>query len=286
MIAGEKWIVIKAIGNSNLEEIRESTCEYDCFVVDDLSSFGKNVPDVIQILKGKNVIITSRKYLTNDLEDELKSLGTQYKIFDIGTFSDENIKLIIKDNLGINNNDYLKKIAEVAKGNPRIAFMAAEESIKNGFSALFSDKNVFASYYFDRIKTINNWKNKSEELLKVIGVVCLLKKMSIDALEGDNSILTFINISKSEFKEAIKFLNDNDVISLFYDDVLTISDQCLADYLSYYVFLEKKLFNFSSVVNFFFEKYPDNVVDMINMLGSMFNSKEGMEYIASEVQYS
>ncbi len=286
VIAGEKWIVIKAIGNPNLEEIRESTCEYDCFVVDDLSSFGKNVPDVIQILKGKNVIVTSRKYLTNDLEDELKSLGTQYKIFDIGTLSDENIELLIKDNLGINNNDYLKKIVEVAKGNPRIAFMAAEESIKNGFSALFNDKNVFANYYFDRIKAINNWKSKSEELLKVIGVVYLLKKMSIDALEGDNSILTFINISKSEFKEAIKFLNDNDVISLFYDDVVTISDQCLADYLSYYVFLEKKLFNFSSVINFFFEKYPDNVVDMINMLGSMFNSKEGMEYIASEVQSS
>lgn len=286
VIAGEKWIVIKAIGNPNLEEIRESTCEYDCFVVDDLSSFGKNVPDVIQILKGKNVIVTSRKYLTNDLEDELKSLGTQYKIFDIGTLSDENIESIIKDNLGINNNDYLKKIVEVAKGNPRIAFMAAEESIKNGFSALFNDKNVFASYYFDRIKTINNWKNKSEELLKVIGVVCLLKKTSIDALESDNSILTFINISKGEFKEAIKFLNDNDVISLFYDDVVTISDQCLADYLSYYVFLEKKLFNFSSVINFFFEKYPDNVVDMINMLGSMFNSKDGMEYIASEVQSS
>ena len=286
VIAGEKWIVIKAIGNPNLEEIRESTCEYDCFVVDDLSSFGKNVPDVIQILKGKNVIVTSIKYLTNDLEDELKSLGTQYKIFDIGTLSDENIELLIKDNLGINNNDYLKKIVEVAKGNPRIAFMAAEESIKNGFSALFNDKNVFASYYFDRIKTINNWKNKSEELLKVIGVVCLLKKMSIDALECDNSILTFINISKSKFKEAIKFLNDNDIISLFYDDVVTISDQCLADYLSYYVFLEKKLLDFSSVINSFFEKYPDNVVDMINMFGSMFNSKEEMEYIASEVQSS
>ena len=286
VIAGEKWIVIKAIGNPNLEEIRESTCEYDCFVIDDLSSFGKNVPDVIQILKGKNVIVTSRKYLTNDLEDELKSLGAQYKIFDIGTLTNENIKSIIKDNLGINNNEYLKKIVEVAKGNPRIAFMVAEESIKNGFSALFNDKNVFASYYFDRIKTINNWKNKSEELLKVIGVVCLLKKMSIDALECDNSILTFINISKSEFKEAIKFLNDSEVISLFYDDVVTISDQCLADYLSYYVFLEKKLLDYSSVINFFFEKCPDNVVDMINMFGSMFNSKEGMEYIASEVQSS
>lgn len=286
MITDEKWIVIKAIGNPNLEEIRESTCEYDCFVVDDLSSFGKNVLDVIQILKGKNVIVTSRKYLTNDLEDELKNLEAQYKIFDIDTLSDENIKLIIKENLGINNNEYLKKIVEVAKGNPRIAFMAAEESIKNGFSALFNDKNVFANYYFDRIKSINNLKNKSENLLKVIGIVCLLKKMSIDALECNNPILTFINISKSEFKEAIKFLNDNDVISLFYDDVVTISDQCLADYLSYYVFLEKKLFNFSSVINFFFEKYPDNVVDMINMLGSMFNSKEGMEYIASEVQSS
>lgn len=285
-IAREKWIVIKAIGNPNLEEIRESTCEYDCFVVDDLSSFGKNVPDVIQILKGKNVLVTSRKYLTNDLEDELKRLGTQYKIFDIGTLSDENIKLLIKDNLGINNNEYLKKIVEVAKGNPRIAFMAAEESIKNGFSALFNDKNVFANYYFDRIKAINNWKNKSEELLEVIGVVCLLKKISIDALESDNSILTFINISKSEFKKAIEFLNDNDVISLFYDDVVTIADQCIADYLSYYVFLEKKILDFSSVINFFFEKYPDNVVDMINMLGSMFNSKEGMEYIASEVQSS
>ena len=258
MITDEKWIVIKAIGNPNLEEIRESTCEYDCFVVDDLSSFGKNVLDVIQILKGKNVIVTSRKYLTNDLEDELKNLEAQYKIFDIDTLSDENIKLIIKENLGINNNEYLKKIVEVAKGNPRIAFMAAEESIKNGFSALFNDKNVFANYYFDRIKSINNLKNKSENLLKVIGIVCLLKKMSIDALECNNPILTFINISKSEFKEAIKFLNDNDVISLFYDDVVTISDQCLADYLSYYVFLEKKLFNFSSVINFFFEKYPDN----------------------------
>lgn len=283
---GEKWLVIKAVGNPNLEEIRESTVGCDRFVVDDLSSFGNSVPDVIQILKGKNVIVTSRNYLMNDLEGELRSAELLYKKLDIAILLDENIESMVKSNLGITNIEYLRKIAEVAKGNPRIAFMAAEGSIKNGPSTLFNVTKVFANYYCDRIKRIKEWNDKSDELLKVIGIVCLLKKLSIEDLKDEDPILKFTNISKEDFKKAINYLYDNDIVSLFKDDVVEISDQCLADYLSYYVFLEKRLLSLSSFMDVFSEKYYDNVVEMINMFGSMFNSKEGMDYITEEVKRS
>ena len=284
--SGEKWLVIKAVGNPNLEEIRESTVGCDHFVVDDLSSFRKSVPDVIQILKGKYVIVTSRNYLMDDLEGELRSAELLYKKLEIDILSDENIESIVKSNLGITSIEYLRKIAEVANGNPRIAFMAAEGSIKNGPSTLFNVTKVFANYYCDRIKRIKEWNDKSDELLKAIGTVCLLKKLSIEDLKDDDPILKFTNVSKEDFKKAINYLYDNDIVSLFKDDVVEISDQCLADYLSYYVFLEKRLLSLSSFMDVFSDKYYDNIVEMINMFGNMFNSKEGMEYITEEVKRS
>lgn len=283
---GEKWLVIKTVGNPNLEEIRESTVGCCHFIVDDLSSFRKSVPDVVQILKGKNAIVTSRNYLMNDLEGELRSAELLYEKLEIDILSDENIESIVKSNLGIANVVYLRKIAEVAKGNPRIAFMAAEGSIKNGPSTLFNVTKVFANYYCDRIKRIKEWNDKSDELLKVIGIVCLLKKLSIEDLKDEDPILKFTNVSKEDFKKAINYLYDNDIVSLFKDDVVEISDQCLADYLSYYVFLEKRLLSLSSFMDVFTEKYYDNVVEMINMFGNMFNSKEGMDYITEEVKRS
>lgn len=282
----EKWLVIKAVGSPSLEEIRESTVGCDHFVVDDLYSFGKSVPDVIQILKGKNVIVTSRNYLMDALESELRSVELQYKKLEIDILSDENIESLVKSNLGITSNEYLRKIAQVAKGNPRIAFMAAEGSIKNGPSTLFNVTNVFANYYCDRINRIKEWNDKSDELLKVIGIVCLLKNLMIETLKDDDLILKFINVSKEDFKKAINYLYDNDIVSLFKDDVVEISDQCLADYLSYYVFLEKRLLSLSSFMDVFSDKYCDNVVEMINMFGNMFNFKEGMDYITEEVKRS
>lgn len=282
----EKWLVIKAIGSPSLEEIRESTVGCDHFVVDDLYSFGKSVPDVIQILKGKNVIVTSRNYLMDALESELRSAELQYKKLEIDILSDENIESLVKSNLGVTSNEYLRKIAQVAKGNPRIAFMAAEGSIKNGPSTLFNVTNVFANYYCDRINRIKEWNDKSYELLKVIGIVCLLKNLMIETLKDDDLILKFINVSKEDFKKAINYLNVNDIVLLFKDDVVVISDQCLADYLSYYVFLEKRLLSLSSFMDVFSDKYYDNVVEKINMFGNMFNSEEGMDYITKEVKRS
>ncbi len=281
-----KWIIIKANGNPNIEAIRESTCKYNNFIIDDLSLFESNIFDIIQIVRGKNVIITSRKYLTNNIENVLKKLDILYSILEVGILTDDNIKTIVKNNLKINNNDYLKKITEVAKGNPRIAFMAAEGSIKDGFLTLFNNKNIFANYYYDRINSIESWKNRSDKLLEIIGVICVLKKVSIENLKDDDQIFLLLDITKNKFKDAIEFLNKNDIVTLFYDDVVTVSDQCLTDYLSYYVFLEKKLLKLSKIIDFFFVSVPDKIVELINMFGSMFNSNENKEYIVHEVQKS
>lgn len=283
---GEKWAIIKAFGKPNLEEIAESSFQYDFFVIDDLYSFGDSAASIIHLLKNKHVIVTSRKYLVEPIKRSIGTLDVKLQVVEIPTLTDQNIAEIVKSNTEISNTECLRKIAEVAKGNPRIAFMAAEEAIKDGPASLYNVKNIFANYYCERIETIEDQKNKSDKTLEIIGLICLLQKLSLNSLKEDDAIFDLIGISKAGFIDSIEFLNKNDIVSLTYNDIVAVSDQCLADYLAYYVFLEKRLLKFSSIIDIFFKNHADNIVGMINMLDNMFYSKEDMEYIGSEVSKS
>lgn len=69
------------------------------------------------------IIMTVRDYVKGDVIVEVKKY-TLPKIVEIGSFSDDEIKGFLNENLHIFNERYIDQIIRIAEGNPRIAYMA------------------------------------------------------------------------------------------------------------------------------------------------------------------
>ncbi len=282
----EKWFVIKPNPKPCLEEIFERIQECDCCLIDDVGSFKKSLPEVLNLLKDKKAIATSRAYETNDVIDVLEQAGIKSSLIEIDNLLPENIRDIIEENTEIKNYDYLKKISDISNGNPRIAFMAAEEVLKSdkGFAALFDTKDVFARYFKRRVQQLDDENIDADALLKVLGLLCLLGRMSAKNINDGCIELRILAMSKTEFIRAVKYLEKNEIVCVFKNDIVGITDQCLADYLSYYVFMDKKSLSLSDVIETFHKDHSDEIVKVINRILDIFRNDQVKEYIEREVR--
>lgn len=282
----EKWSVIKPNPKPCLEEIFEGIQGCDCCLIDDIGSLKESLPEVLNLLKDKKVIATSRAYETNDVIDVLEQVGIKPSLLEIVALSSENISEIIKENTKITNYEYLDKISSISKGNPRIAFMTAEEAIKGdkGFAALFDTSDVFARYFKRRVQQLVDKNIDADALFKVLGLLCLLGRMSVKSINDGSIELRILAMSKTEFMQAVKYLEKNEIVYAFKNDFVGITDQCLADYLSYYVFMEKKSLLLSDVIETFHKNHSDEIVKVINRILDIFRNDQVKEYIEREVR--
>ena len=77
---------------------------------------------------------------------------TTPNIIEIGQFKDDEIKDILKSNLGILNSSYLSKISTIANGNIRLAFLAGMKAIDEGVHAIRNAEDIFKNYYGNIIR--------------------------------------------------------------------------------------------------------------------------------------
>ena len=92
------------------------------------------------------VLISVRDYAKERVIDAV----SQYilpNIIEVGRLKDDEIKDILKADLGIVNSDYLNKIAGIANGNIRLAFLAGMRSIDGGYQAIRNAEDIFKNYY-------------------------------------------------------------------------------------------------------------------------------------------
>ncbi len=92
------------------------------------------------------ILISVRDY-AKDRVIKVVSKYTTPNIIEIGPFKDDEIKNILKSNLGIINLDYLNKISQISNGNIRLAFLAGMKSIEDGFQSIRNAEDIFRNYY-------------------------------------------------------------------------------------------------------------------------------------------
>lgn len=198
---------------------------------------------------------------------------------EIGILSDEVIKEILSNNLGIKNSKYLDQIARISKGNARLAVLAGRIALKNGLSSIYNSVDIFKYYYeaiiekefFDRKKIIVSF------------VITLLGPFEYKSNELAMKILKNNGINEEEFYELCYELNNSEIIDLYMDKVVKITDQSMGDYLLYYVLIEKRYVTLEDVIKDLFEKYRRKLIYSLNTIVSLFNNEECLKYIENQV---
>lgn len=233
--------------------------------------------------KGINlkIIITVRDYAFSDVRKKLLDY-TKFDTVIVKRFSREKIEEIVKNNLNINNKQYLDRICEISNGNARLAIIAGKTAIKEGnLSSLADVSKLYESYYGCVIDKFALTDKK--ELLVTFGIVSFIDAFHIDRLEYIEPLLILSKISKDSFVEYIHTLNAYELIDIYNNKAVRISEQCLSNYILKYVFFDKKLVSLSKMIKTYFPINHSKTISSVSTLVNSFYSEEMLSFVEGEI---
>lgn len=227
------------------------------------------------------VIATVRDYAF----EKVKELAQSYKNWteiELNSLDENQIKQILKDEYEILNPLYLNRIADIAQGNPRLAIMAALLAKReNRLDSINNVSNLYEEYYSSIQKDLQ--KLGDENLLKAAGIVAFFRTVDSSNENMMEEIEIAFGISQEVFWEAVRQLHDHEILNMYENEIVRVSDQVLATYLFYLAFFKEKLLNFSTLLNHFFPQLKYRFVDALNPVMNTFDSKRIIEVMRPHV---
>lgn len=226
------------------------------------------------------IIMTVRDYAKESVVRESVKFVNPF-LFELAAFSDEEIKDFLKVNMQIMNEQFVDPIIKIAEGNPRIAYMAGKLAKETqSLAAVHDATQVYEQYY---ATIVHSKLGDNRDLCLTAGILALVKAVMLEKLECLDELLKMGNISNEEFVNCIRQLSSMEVVEIHRDKVANISDQCLANYMLYYVFFSRKRIPFSKVLEVGFIHFKEGIIQSVNTLMNLFAKDELHSYIEEEV---
>lgn len=219
--------------------------------------------------KGRlKLILTVRDYALANVKDKLHFYKNA--IITIDKFKREEIIEIIEQRpFEILNGEYQYEIANIAKGNARLAIMMALlAKEKQSIESLKNVTDIFEQYFETFIGDQSAFKDTT--ILKTIGILSFFNIIPYNDEETLNSIEKVFKVSPTLLKQSFDILHGLDFIQLQYDYV-KIAEQNLATYFFYKVFLKEKLLSFEKLFFEYFDKLENRLKDTIYPCSSIFD---------------
>lgn len=191
---------------------------------------------------------------------------------------DDEIKGIVKNNLNIVNEVYLRRIVEVAKGNIRLAMLAGMKSVDEGFMAIRNAEDIFKIYYGTIMKRIE--LGKSELLLMFL--VSFLGPIRYKENDFYRQLIKQFELEDSE-ENIIEKLYSLELLDWFKGEIIKIADQSFGNYVLYYVLFVKRWITIENIIELGFPRFKNKIIYALNTLVKLFMSQELIEYVEKGV---
>ncbi len=228
------------------------------------------------------IIATVRDYALEKIQNIARQYGGGYES-EINPLNDEQISNLIEEEFDIKNSHYLERISEIAKGNPRLAIMAAKVAKRENNLQSIRDVTIIYEEYYESIKRDIDALD-DVNIKKAAGIVSFLRTIDFSNNDQMTSIEEAFSISKYEFWEAVKKLHDIEVFDMYENEAVKVSDQVLATYLFYLTVFKESIIDFSVLLNNFFPNRKHLIIDAINPVLNSLNTKDIMEKMSSHVK--
>ncbi len=235
------------------------------------------------INKDKNirVIMTVRDYAKSRVRQVVNSFFLANEL-GISPLKNEQIKDILELNFNIKNEHYINAIIRIAKGNPRLAVLAAKVSLEDGYVALQNAVNIFSHYYGNIIEKLEI----SHSQLIVLFVVSLIGPIKFTDNPYVIEILNIFNIKIDDFVEICLELHAKELVDIFEDNIVKISDQSLSNFIVEYFLYEKKHIKLSKLLDVTFPKFRNKIIYNLKMMLELFYSDDLHNYLSYEINES
>ena len=178
--------------------------------------------------------------------------------------------MIIRDGTSINNPLWLDRIADLSSGNPRLAIMAARSAIdNNGLNSINDVSSLYDLYFSSLLKDISKLENKN--VVAVAGVLSFFRSVDKTNNELMERITEIFGIEKSEFWKTCIELHEFELVDIYENEVVKISDQIISTYLFYLCFFKKNQLSFASIIDGFILRQADKIRDALYPCLNAFN---------------
>lgn len=218
------------------------------------------------------VVITVRDYVKHQVYQELKNF--KYKEVIIETLKDEDIeKIIIKVLPNLHHHyDIRKKIIELSKGNARVALMATYSVTPDSEINYLSSPVLLYERYFEKVA------DEIEAFTRPIIFKTLAIVSFFGALDRNNEELKTVlknnfEIDWDELWVTILELHRHEILDVYSNEIVKVSDQVLGTYAFYKCFIDSDSASiiYSDWISTFIEKCPSRItttlVDVNNTFG-------------------
>nr|VFJ89147.1 MAG: hypothetical protein BECKH772A_GA0070896_100135 [Candidatus Kentron sp. H]VFJ91240.1 MAG: hypothetical protein BECKH772B_GA0070898_1001521 [Candidatus Kentron sp. H]VFJ97681.1 MAG: hypothetical protein BECKH772C_GA0070978_100154 [Candidatus Kentron sp. H] len=221
------------------------------------------------------VVATVRDYALLKVQEAAQPLGGGEEVA-LEPFTDDQIKTLLTDECEIHNYHYLDRIADIARGNPRLAVMAAEVAREEESLGSIRDVSALYDRYFSSIREDLRKEGtdlKRADLLKTAAIVSFFKAVDRANEEMMDIIETVFAIPPADFWAAAERLHELEILDMHEDEVVKISDQVLATYLFYLAVFKEKVLDFGIFLDYLFPRFRQRLIDSINPVLDAFDSQ-------------
>lgn len=227
------------------------------------------------------MVATVRDYAVDSVVEKASKFASINKLV-VNKLSNDQIKNLLEELFNIKNFKYQQRIQDIAEGNARLAIMAARVAVEK--QSIQSIQNVATLYddYFgnnDSVKEIIDNPN----LLLTACAISLFRK--IDKLNEDQMSIVrdLFGIQGSDFWDHVQHLHKLEIVDLYEDEVVRMSDQVLSTYLFYSAVFHKKAISFSAIVKNIFPRFKGAIADALNPIIRAFDQRTIIADIRQEV---
>lgn len=206
------------------------------------------------------VIVTSRDYVKKQVSLTLDNYS--YKEFNIPEFKDEEIgKIIVAalPNLQYHS-DIKRKIVDLAKGNARVALMATYSVTPDSETNYLSSPVLLYEKYFKKIsEEIGIFNNPI--ILKSLALVSFFGVLDRNNEELKTILSNKFDIDWNELWTSIMELHNSEILDVYSNEIVKVSDQVLATYAFYKCFIDDKsaVINYAEWIATFIEKFSSRI---------------------------
>ncbi len=227
------------------------------------------------------VIATVRDYAVDKIRNAAQSYGSLEEV-NIPPLTGEQLKQLVEKEYGILNNLYLDRIAHIARGNPRIAIMAAQVAReKNTLDSINDVSSLYDRYFASIQKDLSDLE--APLLLRVTGIIAFFRILDRTNENLMKAIEGAFGIAPDDLWAAIIRLHDMEICDLHENEAARISDQVLSTYLFYLAFFKSGVLDFGVLLHVFFPDQRKRLVDAINPILDAFETTTVMDAMRPHV---
>jgi len=227
------------------------------------------------------IVVTVRDYALEKIKSDISNYP--HLSLQLDRFTDDQIKELAKDEFGILNPLYLERVVELSAGNPRIAVMVSKIAVEKNSLQSINDVSALYDEYFSSIK--DDLQSFGEpDLLRTAGVIAFLRAVDRTNEQMMSGIHNSFRIPPDIFWRCTFRLHELEMVDMYEDEVVRVSDQVLSTYLFYLAFFKEKVLDFSDILQNYFPSFRSKLNDSLFPAINAFDQKTIYDLLRPKVQ--